>query len=58
MVEPKKKEKPLSTMEFEKEKLELIKLRIKNKYYERSDVLEEVASAILKKDLPSHQSTS
>jgi len=49
MVEQKIK-KSLNTMEFEKEKLELIKLRIKNKYYERSDVLEEVASAILKKD--------
>ena len=57
MVERKKK-KSLDTMEFEKEKLELIKLRIKNKYYERSDVLEEVASAILKKDPSPHQSTS
>jgi hypothetical protein len=57
MVE-KKKEKLLDTMDFEKEKLELIKLRIKNKFYERSDVLEEVASAILKKDPSPRQSTS
>ena len=57
MVEQKKK-KSLNTMEFEKEKLELIKLRIKNKYYERSDVLEEVASAILKKDPSPRQSNA
>ena len=57
MVEQKKK-KSLNTMEFEKEKLELIKLRIKNKYYDRSDVLEKVASAILKKDPSPRQSTS
>jgi hypothetical protein len=57
MVEQKKK-KSLNTMEFEKEKLELIKLRIKNKYYERSDVLEEVASAILKKDPSPRQSSA
>ena len=53
-----KKEKTVDTMKFEKEKLELIKLRIKNKFYDRSDVLEEVASAILKKDPSPHQSTS
>ena len=53
-----KKEKPVNTMEFEKEKLELIKLRIKNKYYDRSDVLEKVASAILKKDPSPRKSTS
>ena len=53
-----KKENQLKTMEFEKEKLELIQLRIKNKYYDRSDVLEEVAAAILKKEPPPQRSSS
>jgi hypothetical protein len=53
-----KKEKPLNEMEFEKEKLELIRLRIQNKFYDRSDVLEEVASKIIRKELSPNQSTS
>jgi hypothetical protein len=53
-----KKENQLKPMEFEKEKLELIQLRIKNKFYDRSDVLEEVAAAILKKEPPPHRSSS
>jgi|GEM_PF-2550955 len=38
-------------LEFEKEKIELIKLRIKNKFYDRSEVLEQVVSAIIKSDI-------
>jgi hypothetical protein len=37
--------------EFEKEKIELIKLRIRNKFYDRSEVLESVVSAIMKSDI-------
>ena len=29
-----KRERPVQKMEFEKEKLELVKLRIRNKFYE------------------------
>ena len=53
-----KKEKPVRKMEFEKEKLALVKLRVRNKFYERSDVLEEVVTSILKKEVPSQGSTS
>ena len=45
------KNKPGQKMDFEKEKIELVKLRIKNKYYERTDVLEEVISSILKNNI-------
>ena len=37
--------------EFEKEKIELIQLRIRNKFYDRSEVLEQVVSAIIKSDI-------
>jgi len=53
-----KKEKPVLKMEFEKEKLALVKLRIRNKFYERSDVLEDVVTSILKKEVPPQGSTS
>ncbi len=53
-----KKEKPVRKMEFEKEKLALVKLRVRNKFYERSDVLEEVVTSILKKEVPSQGSPS
>jgi len=53
-----KKEKPVRKMEFEKEKLALVKLRVRNKFYERSDVLEEVVTSILKNEVPSQGSTS
>ena len=36
---------------FEKNKFELVSLRIKNKYYNRSDVLEKVITEIVKKEL-------
>jgi hypothetical protein len=42
-----KTQKAESKMNFEKEKLELVKLRIRNKYYERSDVLEKVVMSII-----------
>ena len=57
MTEP-KKESPVRNKDFEKEKIELIKLRIKNKFYERSDVLENVAASILKKEIPHPGSAS
>ena len=53
-----KKEKSVRKMEFEKEKLALVKLRVRNKFYERSDVLEEVVTSILKKEVPSQGSPS
>ena len=53
-----KKEKPVLKIEFEKEKLALVKLRIRNKFYERSDVLEDVVTSILKKEVPPQGSTS
>jgi hypothetical protein len=34
--------------EFEKEKMELIKLRIQNGFYNRNEVLETVVSSIIK----------
>lgn len=36
---------------LEQDKLELIKLRIKNKYYNKEDVLERVASEIVKHEI-------
>ncbi len=45
-----KKLTPVSK-EFEKEKIELIKLRICNKYYDRSEVLETVVSLIIKNEI-------
>ena len=37
--------------EFEQEKMELIKLRIRNKFYDRSEVLETVVSSIIKNEI-------
>jgi hypothetical protein len=37
--------------EFEKEKIELIQLRIRNKFYDRSEVLETVVSSIIKNEI-------
>ena len=53
-----KTENTESKMAFEKEKLDLVKLRIRNKFYDRSDVLEEVINSILKKDIPKSRSNS
>lgn len=37
--------------EFEKEKIELIKLRIQNKFYDRNEVLESVVISIIKNEI-------
>lgn len=37
--------------DLEKDKLDLIKLRIKNKYYNNEDILEQVASEIVKRQI-------
>ena len=37
--------------EFEKEKIELIQLRSRNKFYDRSEVLETVVSSIIKNEI-------
>ena len=36
---------------FQKNKYELVALRIQNKYYEKSDVLEKVINEIVKKEI-------
>jgi hypothetical protein len=46
------------TMDFEKEKLELVKLRIRNKFYDRSDVLEKVVMSIIQNQELSQKSDS
>jgi hypothetical protein len=40
-----------SSSTFQKNKYELVALRIKNKYYEKSDVLEKVINEIVKKEI-------
>jgi hypothetical protein len=45
-------------MDFEKEKLELVKLRIRNKFYDRSDVLEKVVMSIIQNQELSQKSDS
>lgn len=37
--------------DLESDKLDLIKLRIKNKYYNKEDILEQVASEIVKREI-------
>lgn len=37
--------------ELERKKLELIKLRIKNKYYDREEILEKVVGEIIKNEI-------
>lgn len=39
------------TDEIEKQKIELIKLRIKNRFYDRDDVFDKVVSELIKKEL-------
>ena len=39
------------TQDLEKDKLDLIKLRIKNKFYNKEDILEQVASEIVKHEI-------
>ncbi len=36
---------------FEQEKIELIQLRIRNKFYDRNEVLETVVSSIIKSEI-------
>ena len=38
---------------FEKNKLDLIKLRIKNGYYDKSDILDRVVDEIFRKEIRS-----
>jgi len=40
-----------SNATFQKNKFELVALRIKNKYYEKSDVLEKVINEIVKTEI-------
>ena len=37
--------------DLERDKLDLIKMRIKNKYYNKEDILERVASEIVKREM-------
>ncbi len=37
--------------ELEQKKIELIKLRIKNKYYDREEILEKVVQEIIKNEI-------
>ncbi len=37
--------------ELEKEKLELIQLRIRNKFYEREEILEKVVNEIIHREM-------
>lgn len=51
-----KPEEPLmpeneSLSNFEEQKIELVKMRIKNKYYDRDDILAQVVSEIIHKDI-------
>jgi len=40
--------------EFQKEKIELIRLRIRNKFYDRGEILESVVNTIIKKEIRNH----
>jgi len=40
-----------SLSKIEKQKIELVKLRIQNNYYKRDDILNQVVSEILNKEL-------
>ncbi len=40
-----------SLSNFEEQKIELVKMRIKNKYYDRDDILAQVVSEIIHKDI-------
>lgn len=40
-----------NAMTLEQKKIELIKMRIRNKYYEKEDVLEKVVHEILHKNI-------
>jgi hypothetical protein len=40
-----------SLTEIEKQKIELVKMRIKNDYYKREDILNQVVAEILNKEL-------
>lgn len=48
--EKKMAKKTTAKMDIEKEKLELIKLRIRNKYYDRDEVLLKVVQEIYEHD--------
>ncbi len=51
MSEPKKKMKEdKEIMDLEKEKIELIRLRIRNKYYDREEILQKVVQEIYEQD--------
>jgi hypothetical protein len=47
----KRKKDSQTTSTFQKNKYELVALRIKNKYYEKSDVLEKVINEIVKTEI-------
>ena len=40
--------------EFQNEKIELIRLRIRNKFYDRGEILESVVNTIIKKEIRNH----
>jgi hypothetical protein len=46
-----KPQKAMSKKNLHEEKIELVKLRIQNKFYEKSHILEDVVEEILKTDL-------
>jgi hypothetical protein len=50
-MKDKKVIKTKRSKDLEKDKLDLIKMRIKNKYYNKEDIMEQVASEIVKREI-------